>query len=51
MAFERKENKNIKVTIRFTEKEKKIIDEHINENGYDNISSFIRELIKKELLF
>ncbi|EJT6535608.1 ribbon-helix-helix protein, CopG family [Clostridium perfringens] len=50
MAFEKKENKNIKVTIRFTEEEKKLIDEYINKNKYDNVSSFIRELIKKELL-
>lgn len=49
MAFEKKEVKNIKVTVRFTESEKKIIDTYIEKNGFGSITEFIRELIKKEI--
>lgn len=49
MAFEKKEIKNIKVTVRFTEEEKKIIDEYIVKNDFTNITEFIRELIKREI--
>lgn len=49
MAFEKREIKNIKVTVRFTESEKKIIDEYVEKNGFGNTTEFIRELIKKEI--
>lgn len=49
MAFDKKENKNIKVTVRFTEEEKQLIDEFIVTNNYKNVTEFIRELIKKEI--
>ena len=48
MAFEKKEVKNIKVTVRFSQSEKKIIDEYIEKNGFENTTDFIRYLIKKE---
>lgn len=50
MAFEKREIKNIKVTVRFTESEKKIIDEYVEKNGFGNTTEFIRELIKKRLI-
>lgn len=49
MAFDKKENKNIKVTVRFTEEEKEIIDKYIAENNYKNVTEFIRDLVKKEI--
>lgn len=47
--FEKKEARKIKVTIRFTESEKIKIEEHIFNKDFQNISEFIRYLIKKEI--
>lgn len=49
MAFDKKENKNIKVTVRFTAEEKELIDNYIAENNYKNVTEFIRELVAKEI--
>ena len=49
MAFNKKENKNIRITVRFTDEEKKLIDNYIAENNYKNVTDFIRELIEKEI--
>ena len=46
--FEKKEAKNIKVTVRFSESEKKIIDDFIEKNNYGNVSEFIRDLISNK---
>ena len=48
MAFEKKEIKNIKITVRFSQSEKKIIDEYIEKKWFENTTDFIRYLIKKE---
>lgn len=47
MAFDKKEVKNIKVTVRFSEEEKLLIDEYVAENNYKNVTEFIRELVAK----
>ena len=49
MAFDKKENKNIKVTVRFTEEEKQLIDELVAINNYKNVTEFIRELVAKAI--
>lgn len=49
MAFEKKEIKDVKVTVRFTVDEKDLIDKYIAANDYKNVTEFIRELIKKEI--
>lgn len=49
MAFDKKENKNIKVTVRFTEEEKQLIDEFVAINNYKNVTEFIRELVAKAI--
>ena len=50
MAFEKKEIKNIRITVRFSEEEKQLIDKYIAENNYKNITDFIREVISKEII-
>lgn len=49
MAFEKKEVKNIKITVRFSEEEKLLIDEFVAKNNYKNVTDFIRDLVKKEI--
>lgn len=49
MAFDKKENKNIKITVRFTEEEKQLIDEFVAINNYKNVTEFIRELVAKAI--
>lgn len=47
MAFEKKEIKDIKITVRFSEEEKELIDSYMAENNYKNVSEFIRDLVAK----
>lgn len=49
MMFETKETRDKKITVRFTEEEKKTLDKYIEENGYKSISDLIRDLIRERL--
>ena len=46
--FEKKENKTYKITIRFTESERRAIENYVEENNFKSSSEFIRYLLAKE---
>lgn len=49
MEFKKKENKDIKITVRFSKEEKELIDKYILENNYKNTTEFIRGLVSKAI--
>ena len=46
--FEKKENKTHKITIRFTESERRAIENYVEENNFKSSSEFIRYLLSRE---
>ena len=46
--FEKKENKIHKIKIRFTESERKAIENYVEDNNFKSSSEFIRYLLARE---